>query len=100
MAQADEVEFAFSLPVTATQMLVGADNVDVNIQAIPRLKALTLNGGMAPLDEVAVRQAISYAIDRSGIATSGIDNPDTAASQLFPVSLPAWHDPSLMPFFL
>ncbi|GLO70134.1 ABC transporter substrate-binding protein [Phaeobacter inhibens] len=98
MAQAGEVEFAFSLPVTATQMLAGADNVDVNIQAIPRVRALKLNGGMAPLDEVAVRQAISYAIDRSGIATSIVGNPDTAASQLFPASLPAWHDASLTPF--
>lgn len=98
MAQAGEVEFAFSLPVTATQMLAGAENVDVNIQAIPRVRALKLNGGMAPLDEVAVRQAISYAIDRSGIATSIVGNPDTAASQLFPASLPAWHDASLTPF--
>ena len=98
MAQAGEVEFAFSLPVTATQLLAGADNVGVNIQAIPRVRALKLNGGMAPLDEVAVRQAISYAIDRSGIATSIVGNPDTAASQLFPASLPAWHDASLEPF--
>jgi len=98
MAQAGEVEFAFSLPVTATQMLAGADNVDVRIQAIPRVRALKLNGGMAPLDEVAVRQAISYAIDRHGIATSIVGNPHTAASQLFPASLPAWHDPSLTPF--
>lgn len=98
MAQAGEVEFAFSLPVTATQMLASADSVDVNIQAIPRVRALKLNGGMTPLDEVAVRQAISYAIDRSAIATAIVGNPDTAASQLFPASLPAWHDASLTPF--
>lgn len=98
MAQAGEVEFAFSLPVTATQMLAGADKVDVNIQAIPRVRALKLNGNLAPLDEVAVRQAISYAIDRDGIAASVVGNPDTAATQLFPASLPAWHDADLSPF--
>ncbi|SMR83616.1 peptide/nickel transport system substrate-binding protein [Aliiroseovarius halocynthiae] len=98
MAQAGEVEFAFSLPVTATQMLTGAENVDVNIQAIPRVRALKLNGGIAPLNEVAVRQAISYAIDRNGIAASIVGNPDTAATQLFPASLPAWHDTDLAPF--
>ncbi|MFN3252601.1 ABC transporter substrate-binding protein [Roseibium album] len=98
MAQAGEVEFAFSLPVTATKMLASADSVQVQIQAIPRVRALKLNGGLAPLDEVVVRQAISYAIDRKGIASSIVGNPDTAASQLFPASLPAWHDTSLEPF--
>ncbi|UWR55551.1 ABC transporter substrate-binding protein [Phaeobacter inhibens] len=98
MVQAGEVEFAFSLPVTAKRMLAGANNVDVDIQAIPRVRALKLNGAHKPLDEVAVRQAISYAIDRKGIATSIVGNPDTAASQLFPASLPAWHDKSLAPF--
>lgn len=98
MAQAGEVEFAFSLPVTATRMLAGTEDVNVHVQAIPRVRALKLNGGMAPLNEVAVRQAISYAIDRQGIATSIVGNPDTAATQLFPKSLPAWHDASLAPF--
>ncbi|MGI9507381.1 MAG: ABC transporter substrate-binding protein, partial [Geminicoccaceae bacterium] len=98
MAQAGEVEFAFSLPVKATQMLADAKSVNVNIQAIPRVRALKLNVAREPLDEVAVRQAVSYAIDRKGIATSIVGNPDTAASQLFPASLPAWHDTSLTPF--
>lgn len=98
MVQAGEVEFSFSLPITAKQMLTGADNVAVNIQALPRVRALKLNGAHAPLDEVPVRQAISYAIDRASIATAIVGNPDTAASQLFPTSLPAWHDTSLAPF--
>lgn len=98
MAQAGEVEFAFSLPVTAMKMLTNADNLTVNIQDIPRVRALKLNGAHKPLDEVAVRQAISYAIDRAGIAKSIVGNPDTAATQLFPTSLPAWHDASLPPF--
>lgn len=98
MAQAGEVEFAFSLPVTATKMLASADNVEVIVQTIPRVRALKLNAGIDPLNEVAVRQAISYAIDRKSIATSIVGNPDTAASQLFPASLPAWHDATLDPF--
>lgn len=98
MAAAGEVEFAFSLPITATQMLANAEKLSVNIQAIPRIRALKLNAALSPLNEVDVRRAISYAIDRKGIATAVVGNPDTAASQLFPPSLPAWHDGSLPPF--
>lgn len=98
MAQSGEVEFAFSLPITARKMLSGADNLSVSIQAIPRVRALKLNGAKEPLNEVGVRQAISYAIDRKGIATSIVGNPDTAASQLFPPSLPAWYDKALPAF--
>lgn len=98
MAQAGEVEFAFSLPITARKILSGADNLDVHTQAIPRVRALKLNGAKSPLNEVGVRQAISYAIDRKGIAASIVGNPDTAATQLFPPSLPAWYDSSLPSF--
>lgn len=98
MAAAGEVEFAFSLPVTAKKILERAELLSVNIQAIPRVRALKLNGSLSPLDEVDVRRAISYAIDRKGIATAVVGNPKTAATQLFPPSLPAWHDQSLPPF--
>jgi len=98
MAAAGEVEFAFSLPITAKKILERAELLSVNIQAIPRIRALKLNGSLPPLDEVDVRRAISYAIDRKGIASAVVGNPKTAATQLFPPSLPAWHDRSLPPF--
>lgn len=98
MVAAGEVELAFGLPANAVQTLASADGVTVNVQALPRIRALKLNAGMSPYDEVEVRRAISLAIDRRGIAGAIVGNPDSAATQLIPPSLDGWHDPAFEPF--
>ncbi|EMY33447.1 family 5 extracellular solute-binding protein [Arthrobacter crystallopoietes BAB-32] len=63
--------------------------------------ALRLTGDMAPLDDIRVRQAINYAIDKEGIVASLYQGKDKVAAQLVPEgivghnsSLEAWpYDP-------
>jgi peptide/nickel transport system substrate-binding protein len=43
------------------------------------------------LRDVRVRQAISLALDREAMATAVLRDPEMAATQLFPPSLPQWH---------
>jgi peptide/nickel transport system substrate-binding protein len=98
MISAGEVELAFGLTPNAMQTLGQSDDLEVRVQALPRIRALKLNLGHPPYDDLDVRRAISLAIDREGIAGAIVGNPDTAATQLFPPSVAQWHDPELPPF--
>ncbi|MEO1223085.1 MAG: ABC transporter substrate-binding protein [Pseudomonadota bacterium] len=98
MIAAGEIEFAFGLPANAVQLLGGADNLSVDVQSLPRIRALKLNAAMPPYDELDVRRAISLAIDRRGIAGAIVGNPEAAATQLIPPTLAGWHDTALAPF--
>src|SRR5690606_649961 len=46
--------------------------------------ALRFSGQTAPLDDIRVRQAINYAIDREGIVSSLFPDGDKVAAQLIP----------------
>ena len=98
MVAAGEVELAFGLPANAVRTLGSADGLEVYVQSLPRIRALKLNAGISPYDEIEVRRAISLAIDRRGIADAILDNPNSAATQLIPPTLEGWHAPDLEAF--
>ncbi|WP_424464293.1 ABC transporter substrate-binding protein [Pseudoclavibacter helvolus] len=59
--------------------------------------ALRFSGDIAPLDDIRVRQAINYAIDKQGIIDSLYPNGDGVASQLVPEGV-VGHNASLEPW--
>jgi peptide/nickel transport system substrate-binding protein len=58
---------------------------------LPRTIYIKVNAGHRFLTDVRVRQAMSLAIDRSGIAGAILRAPEAAATQLFPPVLAEWH---------
>jgi peptide/nickel transport system substrate-binding protein len=46
--------------------------------------AIRIQGGIAPLNDIRVRQAINYAIDRNGLVKSLFNSETTVAEQLIP----------------
>jgi peptide/nickel transport system substrate-binding protein len=97
MAESGEADLVFSvLPVSVDRLRRNAD-LDVQIATIPRTRILKVNAGSPFFDDIEERQAISYAIDRAGIANVILRNPDLAATQLFPPALAGWHQPDLEP---
>jgi peptide/nickel transport system substrate-binding protein len=64
---------------------------------VPRVMALKVNAGSGPLSDLRVRQALSLAVDREGIALAVLREPDLAATQLLPPTLPDWHSSALPP---
>ena len=56
-----------------------------------------MNLGLPQFGDVRVRQAISLAIDRAGIAAGILRHPPSAATQLLPPVMAGWHDPALPP---
>ncbi|NMR30855.1 peptide ABC transporter substrate-binding protein [Arthrobacter sp. SF27] len=74
----------------------GAGDLGVNYPNNETI-GLRLSGDTAPLDDIRVRQAINYAIDKEGIVASLYQNKDKVAAQLIPegvvghnASLEAW----------
>lgn len=59
--------------------------------------ALRFSGDIAPLDDIRVRQAINFAIDKDGIIASLYPNGDVVASQLIPEGV-VGHNDSLEPW--
>lgn len=100
MAWSGQADMAFALdPASVQRARAGAAQGAVQLASVtlPRTIMLKLNAGLPRLADRRVRQALSLAIDRPGIARALLREPDLAATQLLPPSLSAWHDPSLPP---
>lgn len=97
IAVAGDADLVFTLAPQAIPRINAAGRMAVRSVTIPRLRFLTLNVGLPQFADVRVRQALSLAIDRGAIAAGILRHPASAATQLFPPVLSAWHDPALPP---
>ena len=71
--------------------------VSIVAVTIPRTIILKLNAGHPALRDRRVREAISLALDRTGITRALLRDPEMAATQLLPPTLATWHAPDLAP---
>ncbi|HEV7368756.1 ABC transporter substrate-binding protein [Arenibaculum sp.] len=97
MAESGQAELVFVLAPETVDRLRRSPRVVVHSQPIPRSRVLKLNAGHPFLADPRVREAISLAIDREGIAAAILRSPASTATQLYPPSLPDWHVPGLPP---
>jgi peptide/nickel transport system substrate-binding protein len=97
MAESGQAHLAYSLDPASRKRLRLRPHLQVRSVMLPRTVLLKLNAGHPLLRDLRVRQALSLAIDRVGIAKALLRDPELAATQLLPAALPAWHDPALPP---
>lgn len=97
MAESGQADLAFTLDPAGTDRLKRSPRVAVIALPIPRTQLLKLNAGLPAFADLRVRQAVSLALDRQGIATGLLRSPESSATQLFPPTLAEWHDPALPP---
>lgn len=92
--QSGEVDLIRMVPPASAKVL--ASNPDFVVQTAPiaRTRQIIFNTGKAPLDDLNVRQAINYAIDRKAIVNSVLEGHGEPAVGLFPPNLP-WGSPNL-----
>ena len=89
--QSGQADIAYSIDAISKQTLSSAKNVEVKSLSLPRTVMIKLNNTHPFLADVRVRQAMSLALDREGIASSILFSPDSAAYQLFSQSQGDWY---------
>jgi len=97
MAESGQADLVYVLPPESVERLRRNARIGVTVMPIPRTRMLKLNAARPFFDDLRVRQAVSMAIDREGIATAILRSPTSAATQMFPPSLAEWHVPGLPP---
>ncbi|WP_295549274.1 ABC transporter substrate-binding protein [uncultured Pseudacidovorax sp.] len=97
MAEGGQADLAFGLDPASIARLRLRRQVSLASVTLPRTVMIKLNAGLPALRDVRVRQALSLAIDRVGIARAVLRDPELAATQLFAPTLGGWHDASLPP---
>lgn len=97
MAQSGQADITFGMDPVSLQRLKQADNLDITAVTLPRTIQLKVNSGHEILGDVRVRRALSLALDREGMATALLRDPEMAATQLFPPSLAEWHQKAISP---
>jgi peptide/nickel transport system substrate-binding protein len=98
VAVAGDADIIFTTVPAATARIDAAGPMKVHSLTIPRVRVMAFNSGSPQFSDVRVRRAVSMAIDRTGIATAVLRHPASAATQLLPAAVPAWHDGTLPPY--
>ncbi|MGF1909203.1 ABC transporter substrate-binding protein [Vibrio kasasachensis] len=91
LAQTGQADIVYTLDPASVAPLQQTDTVEIVRESIPRTILLKLNNEHPYLNSYQTRQALSLALDRSGISQQIIRMPGSEAYQLFAPSLGAWH---------
>ncbi len=97
MIKSEEAHIAYSMLPISLKSLKRDPNLNTTIVTIPRTRMLKVNSGSEFFNTVTLREAISLAINREGIARAILNNKDLAASQIFPKWMKDWHNLNLKP---
>lgn len=95
MVQGSSADIVYNLDPASVQLLQNSAEVRVNSTAIPRTIIIKLNIADPLLSSLEVRQALSLALDRQGIAEGIMHQPGAEANQIFGPSMGIWHVASL-----
>lgn len=95
MAEAGDADLALNLQPVAADRLRRNPALEILSLPIPRARFIALNTALPGLSDLPVRQALSLAIDRAGMARALLRNPAAAADQLLPPFLGEWRDPAV-----
>jgi peptide/nickel transport system substrate-binding protein len=97
MAESGQADVTFGMDPTSLQRIKQAGKLDIAEVTLPRTILLKVNSAHDILGDVRVRRALSLALDRESMATALLRDPEMAATQLFPPSLPEWHQDAAEP---
>jgi len=96
MAESGDADYVSTLDPASIARLQLVDNVAMTHVSVPRTMMLKLNAGHEFLSDVRLRQALSMAIDREGLAAAVLRYP-ASANQLFAPAVGEWHSTRIPP---
>ena len=97
MAESGQADLVFVLDPPGQDRLRRGRRVELRTVPIARTQMIKLNAGSPFFEDVRARRAVSLLVDRVGIATAILRNPDLAATQMFAPAAAEWHVPGLAP---
>jgi peptide/nickel transport system substrate-binding protein len=97
LAQSGQADLVFTHDAASFERFKQMPHLQFHSLPIPRTIYVKVNAGLPQLADVRVRQALSLAIDREGIASAILREPKAAATQLFTPSMDEWHVKGLTP---
>lgn len=94
--KAGELDAVIGLPFNQIAGLKADARFQVGVAEVFRSELVQLNTRVKPLDDVRVRQALNYAVDKDGIVKSILRGNGKVAASSLPIM--AYHDTSLTPY--
>ncbi|MDO9573385.1 MAG: ABC transporter substrate-binding protein, partial [Candidatus Contubernalis sp.] len=94
MLENNELDVAQILPADMVDQLESNPNINVYTQPILRTRLIILNSVKEPFNDVRVRKAVNYAINRESIVEHVLAGVDVTAKGPFPSTAP-WADDNL-----
>lgn len=91
LAVGDQADVVFGLEPAGRERVDASDTARMESSLQPRTMLLKVNTAHPVLGDVRVRRALSLALDREAMAQAVLREPELAATELLPPSLPAWH---------
>ena len=90
-ARSGQADVVFGLDPASIPLLKRLPTLSLHSDAIPRTIVIKLNSGDPQLKDVKARKALSYALNRSGIAAGVLRIPGAGTEQIMPASMGDWH---------
>ncbi len=97
IAVAGDADLVFNIPAPSIKRIASSGAMHVDRLIMPRLHFLMINVAKPQFADRRTRLALSMAIDRTGIASGIMRNPDLAATQYFPPTLSQWYFDDMKP---
>ncbi|QMR41594.1 ABC transporter substrate-binding protein [Klebsiella aerogenes] len=97
MLEGGDADIVFNLDPASVERLSHNPDLFVDSTSIPRTILVKLNLANPELSDLKVRQALSLAVDRQGIAEGIMHTPGAEANQIFAPALQPWHVKGLAP---
>ena len=97
MLRSGEAQIVAQVPITDLPLIEDDPNLVVLKTPLPRNTSIYLNNVAGPTTDLAVREAINYAVDRELIAASVLEGSDDPATGVWPF-WEEWADPSVRAF--
>jgi peptide/nickel transport system substrate-binding protein len=94
--KAGELDAIIGVPFNQAESLKSDPNVQVDVAPVFRIDLVQLNTTKAPFDNLAVRQALNYALDKDAIVKGILRGNAKPATSSIPVM--AYHNTDLKPY--
>ncbi|AKB34061.1 Dipeptide-binding ABC transporter, periplasmic substrate-binding component [Methanosarcina siciliae HI350] len=86
--QADDCDLVRGIPATESEIINENPDLEVLSKETLRLCFMYVNANKEPLDDLRVRQALNYAINRDQVVSAALEGEGVPATGVFPSTLP------------